>query len=364
MRATRKKSMSIIYNGAEAWTEIFPYMEKFTYTDSVDASDKISISIADRDLKWIKSWIPETGDIILPTITLENWNYEGERCALVCGTFIVDDFSFSMPPVMGSINGVSAPVNTSFKETQITKTWEAATVQLIAIEIATKYNLELIYDAQDVQVTKMEQSNQTDSAFIRSLCEKYGLGIKVYFNRLIIWNYKKYFAKPPILTLTPWMVTKMTYKSTLQGTYTGARVSYTNLDTKETVDIVVGTEERMYKTIQKADNEADARMIGEAAILNANRKETTVQITLPPNLSLVATNTVQLSGFGKVDGKYFIETVSHTISNAAYNMQINLSRINHTENEWASGKVTAFKKTQSAVESGDSEDNDDSETLW
>ena len=52
-----------------------------------------------------------------------------------------------------------------------------------------------------------------------------------------------------------------------------ARVSYKNPKTKKMVDVLVGTEERLYKTNQKADSEADARLIGEAAIRNANRRK-------------------------------------------------------------------------------------------
>ena len=51
---TRKKSLSVIYNGTEAWSELFPVMDRFTYTDSVDQSDTISFEISDRDQKWIK----------------------------------------------------------------------------------------------------------------------------------------------------------------------------------------------------------------------------------------------------------------------------------------------------------------------
>ena len=184
MAETRKKSLSVIYNGTEAWSELFPVMDRFTYNDSVDQSDTISFEISDRDQKWIKGWIPERGDIIEPCIKTENWNYEGERLMLLCGSFVVDDFSFSAATLRGSINGVSAPVDSCFKETQNTKTWENATVQLIAGEFAAKYGLSLVFDAEDIQVEKTEQSKQTDSDFLKQICEKYGLGYKVYAKRL------------------------------------------------------------------------------------------------------------------------------------------------------------------------------------
>ena len=72
MTKTRRKSMSIVYNGVDIWKDLNPYLENFTYTDSVDESDKISLSVSDRDLRWSDSWSPKGGDIITPSIQLEN----------------------------------------------------------------------------------------------------------------------------------------------------------------------------------------------------------------------------------------------------------------------------------------------------
>ena len=348
MAATRKKSMTIVYNGVEVWKNLSQYIEKFTYADNVDQSDTISFSLSDRDLKWVNSWIPKKGDEILPSIITENWNYEGEKMTVACGSFIVDDFSFEGPPLIGSINGVSAPVNSSFKEAENTKTWQEASFSLVATEVAWKYGLSLVYEADDIPIKKMEQSKQTDSEFIKALCDKYGLGLKVYSNRLIIWDYRRYYRQAPVATLKQKDVSKWKYRSTMQGTYTGARVSYTDPATKKTIDVLVGTEERLYKTTKKADSEADARLIGEAAILEANRKETTMQLTLPPRLSLTATRTVQLAEFGQMDGVYFIEGVTHSITRKAYEMQVRLSQIPSDDTSDSQGGAN---NTQSANQS-------------
>ena len=66
-------------------------------------------------------------------------------------------------------------------------------------------------------------------------------------------------------------------------------MSYTIPKTKKTVEVLVGTEERLCKINQKADNEADARLMGEAAILNANRKETNDAVDYVAKVSLFAT---------------------------------------------------------------------------
>ena len=52
-----------------------------------------------------------------------------------------------------------------------------------------------------------------------------------------------------------------------------------------------------------------------------------MQLTLSPKLSLMATKTVRLSGFGRMDGLYFINSVTHTVSRKAYSMKVQLSCI-------------------------------------
>lgn len=358
MSKARRKYLSVIYNGVEIWKDLSEYIQNFSYVDSLDESDTISITLSDRDLKWSRTWLPEKGDVISPSIILENWNEEGEKMTVPCGTFLVDDFSFSAPPFVCTINGVSAPVNTCFKETENTKTWEAATVRLIAGEIAGKYGLELVYESnEEIQVVKTEQDKQADSDFLKSICEKYGMGLKVYSNKLVIWDLKQYFERIPVFTIQPEMVSKWSYNSTMQGVYTGIKVSYLNPSNSKTIDVMVGTEERLYKTNQKADNEADAKRIGESALRNANRKERKMSITVPPKMSLYATANVQLSGFGDLDGRYFIEKVSHSLSGKSYNMQVNLSCISQDNEKKESVPNMADNKNggnQYTVQKGDS----------
>ena len=81
-----------------------------------------------------------------------------------------------------------------------------------------------------------------------------------------------------------------------------------------------------------------------------------MQITMPPKLSLSATRTVQLSGFGKMDGKYFVEKISHNIGRKSYTMQVNLSRIpDEAAQEATDGAADSGAGTY-VVQSGD--------TLW
>ena len=223
---TRKIRTDILYNGVDANVDISDVLADFSFSDSTEESDSISLTLNDREEKWSGAWMPENGDKIRAGIVLENWRYEGERKQIRCGEFVIDSYRIQAPPQKIDIEGVSSPVNRDFKETERTQTWEKVTIRQIASEIAGRYGLALVYDTdQDITLEREEQNEKTDSVYLKGLCNQYGLGIKVYASQLIIWSYEEYEARAPAAAIWPKMTRKWSYKGSIQGTYTGAKVS-------------------------------------------------------------------------------------------------------------------------------------------
>lgn len=240
------------------------------------------------------------------------------------------------------MNAVSVPVVSEFKETEHTKAWETIILYAIAKKIAEKYRLIFIYDTKkEINIQKIEQNGQTDSNFLKNLCQKYGFGVKIYSKKLILWNYKEYMKRSPVCIIYPDMVSKWSYKSSIQGTYTAAKVSYTNTN-GETIEIVVGKEGRTLTINEKADSVADAELIGENAIFNANRKKTTMNIIMPPNLSITATCCITI--------KNFVEEVTHSLTKS-YTQNIRLSKITEEEEKTGEAKDT-INGTEYIVKTG------------
>ena len=187
------------------------------------------------------AWIPYKGDKISAGIKLEDWEGEGIDQGFYCGEFIVDSFRLSGPPQKVVIEGVSSPVNLDFKETTRTQTWEKVTIHQIAAEIAARYGLTLVYDTgQEITLEREEQNGETDSRYLQELCNKYGMGIKVYLSQIIIWSYEEYEAQEPVAVIEREAVRKWEYKGSVQGTYTGARVSYTDPKKGKKVEAFIG----------------------------------------------------------------------------------------------------------------------------
>ena len=233
----RRARVEIEYNGKNITTSLENYLKAFSYTDiNTGESDSISISIGDLDRNWIGSWFPTKGDKLTTKIIYENWEKENTEEVFNCGTFILDDLSFSGWPISGDLGAVSAPANSNFKETKKTKTWESVTLRQIAKEVANNAQVNMYYEeANDITIKSIEQNEQTDSEFLVNLCKDYGLAIKIYSNRITIFNEYTYECKDAKCDIMAKDIQSWTYNTTLSGTYTGGKIKYTNPSTKKDV---------------------------------------------------------------------------------------------------------------------------------
>lgn len=327
----------------------------FTYTDVASGqSDSVSITMHDIDKEWMDSLMPKRGASLGAKLKLTNWNKEERTDTLNCGTFILDDISFSGRPLSCVLGGVSVPVMDDFKSLPRTKTWEKTNIKNIASEIAGRVGVSLHYDAGIVQIAEVEQNKQTDSAFLYSLCEKYGLAMKVYNHKIVIFDIVKYEEKGSILTLKESQMLSWSYNTTVEGTYTGVDLNYTDPDIEEPINVTMGSTGRMYSVNTQASSRYDAELQAAAKVNDANRKIETMDVTIRANVKVVASHCIKISGLGKADGKYYIDKVKHSVG-SGYKMRLTLHKVQKPI------KVTAPAKAASGggnytVVSGD--------TLW
>ena len=324
----RKAAVSLVYNGANATGQIAPYLASFQYTDiASDSSDSINIEINDRDHMWIGPWYPVKGDKLKPTILVANWEGGGGMAALPCGTFCVDDFSFQGGPIRLSMEAVAIPADTGFNETERTETYENTNLQEIGQTIAGRAGIALFFEASNVSIEKVEQNNQADCAFYNDLVKKYGLALKIYDDKLVVFSEADYESKGPKAILTPadfdpgW-----TFNTKTTGTYTGVKYQYANSDKNKTFTVTAGTEGRTLDCNEPADNLTEATAIALAAVNNANKGTTTMTITMKAIPGLIASDCIQIQGLKRLDGKYYIEKITHSVG-SGYKMTLDLRRV-------------------------------------
>lgn len=285
-----------------------------TYTDCASESvDDISLSIENRTGKWMNSWFPNKGDSLTAKIITNEWTG-----ILNCGEFVIDDVEFGGGPLTVDIKGLAMKVGSDFTEKKRSRTWEKVTIKGVAESLAAKENIQLDYRASyNPAVSFVSQTNQSDKSFLYDLCAKYGLTMKMYSTRVIIYDAEELEALAAVDTLYPTSVKPgWKAKTTISDTgYSAVEVSYTDRSGKvlKYRYEVKGTTAKCYSFTAKVDNLAEAQRVAKAKFREVNKAETTFNCELPGDTRYVSGATVMLSGFGMFDGKYYIDKATHKI---------------------------------------------------
>jgi nucleoid-associated protein YgaU len=302
-------------------------VEAFSYNDIASGqSDSISITFANVNKEWLGNQMPKRGAAIGVKINTINWNTEDRTDVFDCGNFILDDISFSGSPLSCVLNGVSVPAMNDFKSLPRSETWEKTTIRDIAERVVKRAGVSLFYEAEAIQIVEVEQNREPDSSFLYALCEKYGLGMKVYNHKIIILDLVKCEEKSAILTISDKEMISWSYNTTVEGTYTGVSLDYTDPDEDKSINVTMGTSGRMYAMNTQASSKYDAEIQAAAKVNDTNRSIETMNVSIRANQNIVASQCINITGLSKIDGKYFIDAVRHSIGNG-YTMQLEMHKV-------------------------------------
>lgn len=340
-------------------------ISSLSYTDVASGqSDSANITLNDINKDWLTTYYPKKGADFKIGITLHNWNNENEEVNNDFGTFIIDDISFFGRGLKCNIGMVSAPQNDDFKSLQRTETYTDTTIRDIAQKIADRAGIELYYDADDINISEVEQKDQADSSYLLSLCEKYGLGMKTYNHKVVIFDIVMYEKKDSVLTMDESDMSDWNYNDTIEGTYTGVKLSYSNPDNDDTINVFVGESGRTYYMNVQSSSEYDAQLQAAAKINAANRDIEKLSVTIMANPDIVATQCIDVTGLGKINGKYYIDSIKHDIG-SGYKQKLTMHKVQdpiiilapvYVEPEYTEDAAEDDTGTVYVVESGD--------TLW
>lgn len=303
--------------------------KNFTYTDCASGeSDSVSITVCNRDMRWLNEWQPKKGDKFSITLKTFCWNVIGQENTFFCGKFCCDDISFSGPVLTCTIGAVSVPENQAFRCTAKTKTWNNVTIEEIGRQIAGEYGLEFYYNAPKFCIETIEQNEKTDADFLTSVCEDYGLFVKLYFGKIILYDADLIEETPPVIPLKLTDFENWTYNTTLNGTYTGAQIKYTNGKDNKEIVLSVGEGNRILNINEKVDSLADAQIKICAKVNNENRKAETITGTIMGDFRIIAGTCIEITDAFMANGKYFVDKVVHQINeNSVYKMDLELHKV-------------------------------------
>lgn len=356
MSNARKAVPSLSFNGKNVNTSLADYLQSVSCEDVASGrSDAITITLQNIDTKWLNQWYPSKGDRIAGSIAFKNWEKDGDDRKVNCGTFVLDEIKLSGGPLEVRISGIAIPASESFKTRERTKTWKNATIKKIGQEIAGRYKLGLSYSGPNIQIASIEQTDKSDSAFLYDVCQKYGLSMKVFNDKIIIYDQTAQEKKSAILTLSraSFVDDDWEYTDALEGTYTGARVSYKSGQDNEEISVYLGlkaenaSDSRVLNITETAEDQNTAYYMAAAQVNKSNEKATTLSGKIWADPAICAGICVTISGMGKANGKYFVDksTIEVTDSGTTQNVELHKcqKRLTYTPKPVTQAKPPAKK---------------------
>jgi len=327
----RRTIVELTYEGVNITDDIAPYLLSFQYTDNgTNRSDDLQITLQDRAGNWRDPWMPQDGDKIQATIVPIDW---GHDLSLSCGTFQVDGIEYNGPPDTIQISGVSFPVASGLKSEEKSKAWEKVTLSQITSRIAASAGLTAQFETDDVKYDRIDQTNQTDVAFLAQLADKEGATVKVTNELLVVYDDRKFENEPPVRTLERGVNLVKTYgfsRNVIDMAYSSCTLTYYDSSKNKTITgtfEIPGATGPVLKIQERVESTAEAVRYAKNELRRRNREAQKARFQLVGDPNLVQGVTVEVKGYGQFDGIYFVETATHTVGGGGYETSIDARKV-------------------------------------
>ena len=330
----RRASVKCLYQGTDITNDLQPFIKSFTVREVLSGeADSADITLQDREELWQGDWFPEKGDMMDITLHVESWDGISDNNDLPLGKFEVDEIENSGPPNEAKIKLNSIPEDSALRDIEKTRSWEKTKLSQIIKDVADGAGMESFYDTEDDPLQeRAEQSEQTDLSFLQKICKDAGLALKISDKKIIVFDIAKYEKAAPVMVITKVNspVISFTNRATVHDIYKACHVKYKHTKKDQLIEYTfIDPNREKGLTLQvneKVDSIEEAEKLAKKRLHEKNLEEFSVSLTMMGNFSLLASNTVELSGWHIYDGKYLITKSEHEIGNG-YTTKIDLRRV-------------------------------------
>ncbi|BFH10614.1 late control protein [Paenibacillus melissococcoides] len=332
----RKTTVHVTYNGKKVTKTFTGKIVSAIYSDGSSGElDDLSLVVEDRAGQWISSWAPREGDKVHLAIETADQVKPGVVKKFNLGTFFVDELEVTGPPSLVTIRATSHPAANEIKQTKRTKVWEKVTLKRIAEDIAKRGGLKLVYDVKfNPSYDRIDQTEQTDTAFLYQQAAKEGVGIKVANGTLVLFDEATYEKKAPQVTIDIAAGHAVDYSfrwASSNTRYVACQVSYTTPKKKKTISAtyrVPGAPKSgpVLKLNQQVDSEAEGLRVARNALRDKNKEAGRAQLTVVGDPRLMTATTIKLLSIGQFSGTYIIDSATHQIDSGGYTTRLEIRR--------------------------------------
>jgi len=192
----------------------------------------------------------------------------------------------------------------------------------------------LIWESDfDRQYKRIEQKLESDYNFITRICKEPGINVKVYNDRLILFEEEKYEKKDPVMIITKGDMTSYSFSDDDSHQYSKCTITYYDSEAGKKVEASFTAKERkgekaknkrtLFINLEKSPpGESTAARknylldIAKKELNNANKKRVTGSFTYLMKLKqIVPGDVITTPSFMQYAGKYLVETVKTNYEN-------------------------------------------------
>ncbi|MBT2869757.1 phage protein D [Chromobacterium violaceum] len=321
------------YNGKSITADIAQYALNISYTDHLSGeSDELEVELEDCDGRWLNGWYPDKG------ATLDfKLGYRG--AALVAlGSFDVDEVDYSAPPSVVHIRALATGVQHPLR-TPEGRAYDKLTLQALAQRIAKRHGMKLEGKIEDVAIERLTQYHETDLQFLQRVSSHYGYVCKVMDNnrKLVFWKRAELVASASVRRFAPADLIAWRARDQLSQVPSAVEVSYHDPHKRKLQTARAGADARapggkassadVVKLTRKSGGREQAELQAKAEMERRQLARTEMSVTVDGSPQLAAGRNVELSGFGKLSGRYLIERARHRLSRQeGYICELDLKR--------------------------------------
>ncbi|WP_216597717.1 phage late control D family protein [Loktanella sp. 3ANDIMAR09] len=295
-------------------------------------ADEIDVTVQDKDGRWKGQWRPQHGDTMNLTI------FDGYGGVLPCGTFEMDE-----PNATGgrggdlmTIRGLAAPITKALR-TEKSVAYERQRLRDVVETVAALLGMTVQGDIADLFFQRITQRKERYLAFIKRLAEETGHYCNIRGAVIVFTTFASIDGRTPSRTLSHGDGSLIDYDMRFQsdGTYSEGRASYLDQRLARTNEHVerdprAPTGDTLRISGERLESVAHARARIQSEMHFANRTAFQGSMKTVGSATLVAGNTVSLTGFGGYSGTRVIDSSVHTIGRGGYTTTAELvdARIN------------------------------------
>ena len=335
----RRVRLSVSIGGHDATSFLEPYVLSFSYTDhATDKADEVQLELQNRDGRWNADWWPAKGTSVTAGLACSDWFGPGKGGSLSCGSFTVDTVKYEGPPDTLSIKAVSASLTTELRDTNRTKGWENHTLKVVAAEIAEKNGLGLQYTGDPCPFRRVDQREESDLSFLQRLATAHGANLKVHDGTIYLFSAQLGDAQSASATIRrfgdAFSPEHFSFEEKSDDTdYSDCSVAYKDPETGETSKATFPNPESGEQagekplTINQRVESLDAALrLAKSHLRQSNKAGSEGTLDMPGHPSIRAGQTVALTGFGKFDGTWFVETSKQSLGDGGYKTSLTIRR--------------------------------------